>query len=113
GNDVRDPDPPAGLEHARQLGEHSGLVDRQVDDAVGDDDVNGLGGQGNSFDDALEEDRVRDTCCGRVLAGQGKHLVGHVEPEGDAGGCDTLRGEDDVDAASRPEVEHDLALAEL
>ncbi len=49
----------------------------------------------------------------RVLARQREHLVGHVEPVGDARRADTLRGQDHVDAAAGTEVEHDLAFVQL
>ena len=39
GDDVADPDAPARLEDSRDLGQHGRLVDRQVDDAVGDHDI--------------------------------------------------------------------------
>src|SRR5205823_810992 len=41
-DDVRDREPPARLQHARGLGEHEPLVRREVDDAVGHDDVETL-----------------------------------------------------------------------
>src|SRR5699024_9829419 len=36
GDDIGDPDPPAGGEHAEHLGEHGGLLRGEVDDAAGD-----------------------------------------------------------------------------
>ena len=55
GDDVGHADPPAGAQHPVCLGEHRRLVGRQVDHAVGDDDVDRRGGQGNVLDLALEE----------------------------------------------------------
>ena len=42
-----------------------------------------------------------------------EHLVRHVEPVGRPGRADPLRGQDHVDAPTRPEIEHGLALAQL
>jgi hypothetical protein len=44
GDDVGDAEPPARLEDSVRLGEHRGFVGGQVDDAVGDDHVDGLRG---------------------------------------------------------------------
>jgi hypothetical protein len=113
GDDVGDSDPPAGLQHPGELCEDRRLVRRQVDDAVGDDDVDRVGREGDVLDDAAEEDRVPHAGLVSVAACQGKHLLGHVEAVGDAGRPDPLRREDDVDAASGAEIEHRLALAEV
>src|SRR3712207_1065507 len=40
GDDIRDPDTPARLQHAPDLHQHGWLVHREVDDAVRDHDVN-------------------------------------------------------------------------
>src|SRR6266545_7201838 len=55
---------------------------------------------------------VADTGIDGVLARKREHLVSHVEPEGDPGRADALRRQDHVDA-TRAEVEHRLALAQL
>src|SRR5207344_614059 len=47
GNDVGDAEASAGLEDTECFGEYGGLVGGQVDDAVGDHDVHGFGGQRN------------------------------------------------------------------
>ena len=65
------------------------------------------------LDLALEEVRVRDSGLGLVVLGEREHLVGHVEPVDDARRPDAPRGEEDVDAATRAEVEHRVALAQL
>ena len=70
-------------------------------------------GSGISLDEALEEVDVGDSGLARILLGEGEHLVGHVKAVGDAGRADALGGEDDVDAAARPQVEHDVALVQL
>ena len=107
------PTRPPGLQDAGDLGEHPGLVGRQVDDAVRDHDVDRLGGQRHLLDLAAQEVRVRDAGLGLVVLGEREHLVGHVEAVDDSGRPDATGREQHVDAAAGAEVEHRLALAEL
>jgi hypothetical protein len=114
GDDVGDADAAAGLEDPEGLGEHRRLVGRQVDDAVGDHHIDRLGGQGDGLDVALEEVDVGGGAgLGGVVAGQGEHLLGHVQPVGLAGRADPLGGQEHVDAAARPEVKDGLARGEV
>ena len=92
GDDVADADPAARLEHASDLGQHSGLVDGEVDDAVRDDDVDGVRWQRDLSMTPLRKIAFRMPALG-VLSRE--HLVGHVEPVGDPGLADPLGGEDD------------------
>lgn len=64
----------AGPEDAGGLPEHLGLVDGEVDDAVGEDDVDGGGGEGDGL--------------GLVGASEVEHLVGRVQAIGLACGAD-------------------------
>ena len=59
-----------------------------------------LSGRGMCFDLAFEEFDVFDAGLALVFAGEGEHLVGHVEAVGFAGGADAAGGEEDVDAAA-------------
>ncbi len=73
GDDVADPDSPARLEHAGDLGQNGGLVDRQVDHAVRDHDVDRVRGERDLLDHALEEvrrcrRRPRARCAARARA---------------------------------------------
>ena len=84
GDDVADPDPPTRLEHARDLGQHRRLVDREVDHAVRDHDVDRVGRQRDLLDHALEEVRRSSTPASRGVAPREReHLVGHVQAVGD------------------------------
>ena len=58
-DDVGDGEAAARLEHAEGLAQHAVLVGREVDDAVGDDDVHRVVGQRDVLDLALEELDVR------------------------------------------------------
>src|SRR5215468_3883733 len=103
----------AGLEHAKGFGQHTILVGREVDHAIGDDHIHAGLGQGDLLDLALEELRVLDARLALVVAGEGEHLVRHVESVGFAGGPDAPGGEKHVDAAPRAQIQHGLAGLEL
>ena len=113
GDDVADAEASAGLEDTVHLGQDRRLVRREVDHAVRDHDVDRVGRQWDLLDHALEEVHVLDTglCC--VLPRERQHLVGHVQAVGDTARPDALRGEDDVDATARSQVEHHFPLAEV
>ena len=70
-------------------------------------------GSGIVLDAAVEELDVGGAGLGGVAAGEVEHLVGHVEPVGEAGRADPLGGQQHVDAAARAEVEHGLAGVEV
>ena len=108
-DDVGDGEAAAGAEHAKGFAQDAILVGGEIDDAVGDDDVDGVVGQGNVFDLALEELDVGDAGLALVFAREGEHVVGHVEAVGFAGGADALCGEQHVDAAAGAEIEYGLA----
>ena len=112
-HDVRDGEPAARLQDPERLAEDAVLVGREVDDAVRDDDVDGVVGERDLLHRPLQELDVRRARLRLVLAGEGEHLVGHVEAVGLARRADPLRREEDVDAAAGAEVEDDLPLLEL
>ena len=89
------------------------FVRREIDDAIGDDHVDGVVGQRDVFDFALEELDVFDAGLALVFAGKGEHVVGHVEAVGFAGGADAPGREQHIDAAAGAEVEHGFARLEL
>ena len=113
GDDIADPDPPARPQHPADLCQHRRLVGGQVDHTVGDDHVDRVCGQGDLLDQPLQEVHVSDTRFTSISAGEGEHLIGHVQPVGSAGLTDPLRREDHVDAAARAQVEYDLALVQV
>ncbi len=113
GDDVGDADAAAGGQDAEHLGEHGRLVGGQVDDAVGDDDVDRVRGQRDGLDRALEELDVGGSSLLLVGQGQRQHLLGHVQAVGLAGGADAAGGEEDVDAAAGAEVQDALSFMEV
>ena len=68
----------AGPQHARHLGQDGGLVGREVDHAVRDDDVDRLGRKGDLLDLTLEEVHVRNAGLAGVALRELEHLVRHV-----------------------------------
>ena len=56
---------------------------------------------------------LRSASLGRIRPGQGKHLVGHVDPVREAGRPDPAGRQQHVDAPARAEVEHFLAGLEI
>ncbi len=89
--------------------ENDRLVGGQVDDAVGDHDVDRRVGQRDVLEVAAEELDVVDAGLGRVGAGQVEHLVGHVQPDRRAAGATRRAEMQHVGAAAGAEVEHCLA----
>jgi hypothetical protein len=89
------------------------LVRRQIDHAIGDHDVDRVRGEGDVFDVPLQELDVRHAGLLAVPDREGEHLLGHVESVDLPGGPDALRGEQDVDPAAGPQVQHRFPLVEL
>src|SRR5262245_49494109 len=112
-HDVRYREASTRSKDAKRLGENAILVGRQIDHAVGDDDVHGVVRKGNRLDLSLEKLDVVDTGLLLVLAGQGQHFVGHVESVGLATRSHAFGREQHVDPAAGAQVEHRLAGAEL
>src|SRR5271157_719102 len=105
GDNVGNGQAAAGFENAEGFGQYAVLVGREVDDAIGNNDIDRVVGQGNVFDFAFEELGVVHAGLLFVLVGEGQHFVGHVEAVGFAAGRDAPRREQDVDAAAASEVE--------
>jgi hypothetical protein len=101
GDHVRDGEAAARLEDAGGFADHAALVRREVDDAVGDHDVDARVRERDVFDVALEPVHVLDPGLGLVRAGELEHLVGHVQAVRRAGGTDAAGGQQDVDTAAR------------
>ena len=112
-DDIADGEAAAGFEDAEGFAEDAVFVGGEVDDAVGNDDVDGVIGEGDVFDFALEEFDVLDAGFLLIVAGEGEHVVGHVETVGLAGGADAAGGEKDVDTAAGAEIENGFAGLEL
>ena len=82
---------PPGLRTRNASREHAVLVGGEVDDAVGDDDVDGVVGKRNASISPLRNSTFVDACLPLVFAREGEHFVGHVEAVGFAGGTYALR----------------------
>src|SRR5205807_3811606 len=99
----------ARLQNAKRFANHAVLISRKIDDAVGDDDVDGIIGERNIFDGSFEEFYVFGAGFFLIFAGQREHFVRHVKPISFTGGPDSLGGKDDVNAAAGAEIENGLA----
>ncbi len=110
GDDVGHGQPASRPEHPGRLREGHGLVGREIDDAVGNDNVHTAYGQGDVLDLALQELDIGQAGLPNVAPGEGKHLVGHIDSVDLAGRTHPSGREDDIDPAAGAEIEHDLAL---
>src|SRR6266498_5172296 len=108
-HDVGDGEPAAGAQYPVGLAQDAVLVHGEVDDAVGDDDVDRGVRQRDVLDRAVQEFGVGDAGLVLVAAGQVQHLGSEVPAVGLAGGPDPAGGEQDVDAAAGAEVEDGFA----
>ena len=108
-DDIADRKAAAGREHAERFATHLLLVRRQVDDAVGQDHVDRGVGDGQVLD--LAETELDVVRAHALLGGPRalQHLGRHVDADHAAGGADSLRREEAVDAAAAAEVEHAFA----
>src|SRR3712207_5401571 len=101
---VRDGEPPTGLEDPVSLPENLLLLGGEVYDAVGDHHVHVLVGQRNLLDLPLKKLHVLYPGLLLVLAGQGQHLVGHVQSVSLTSWRDTPGGEQHIYTATASEV---------
>ena len=106
-------DASAGFQHARHFAPDLRLVGRKVDDAVGNDGVHGIVGDGQMLDFAKAEFDVvqagflpvmRD-----VVARLAEHFRRHVHADGAAGGANFASGDEHVETAAAAEIEHGFA----
>ena len=105
--------PPAGLEHAQRLAKHLGLLGRQVDDAVGDHEVDRAVRDRQVLDLAESELDVghagaRAAFAARLL----DHRRRHVDADHAPGGSGLGGGEEAVDPGARAQIEHRLTRAD-
>src|ERR1700736_2697451 len=91
----------AGLEHPECFAQNAVLVAGEVNDTVGQNDVDGVVGQRDIFDLTFQKFNVGEAGFAFVFFGQGEHFVGHVQAVGFSGGADTARGKQNVNAAAR------------
>ena len=111
-DDVGRPQPPARLQHAMSLAQDGVLVGREVDDAVGDDDVERRVGEGHVLHLAEAEAHVLGADAAGVATGKLDHVGAHVEADDAALRAHLLRREEAVEAAAAAQVEHRLALVQ-
>ena len=77
----------------------------KIDDAVGNDDINGIVGQRDVLNFTLQKFDVLNSCFALVLVRQSQHFIGHVETVGFASRPHSLGREQNIDAATRAKIE--------
>ena len=87
-SDIADGETAAGLEDARDFAKDGGLVGREIENAVGDDAVDGGIGQRNFVDGGEMEVDIGVAAGGRVGAGAIDHGGRHIDADGATGGAD-------------------------
>ncbi len=112
-SDIADGETSAGLEDARDFAKDSGLVGREIENAIGDDAVDGGIGQRNFVDGGEMEVDIGIAAGGCVGARAIDHGGRHIDADGATGGADHVGGEEDIEAAAGAEVDHHLARFEM
>ena len=100
---------PAGAQHAKRLAEDGGLVGRQVDDAVRQDDVDARVAHRQVLDLPEPELDVLGADTRGVRARLADHRRRHVDAQDTSGRSHLLRGQEAVEPGAASEVEHRLA----
>ena len=103
----------AGLQHAKRLAQDAVLVGGEVDDAVGDDDVDGVVRKRDILDLAFEELDVVSGHLALIFPRERQHLIRHVEPVGLACRAHPASRKKDIDSTTGPEIEHVLSRLEF
>jgi hypothetical protein len=109
---VGDLEPAAGAEHTEDLREDGVLVRNEVDDAVGDRDVEAFRCERELLDLSLDEVDVRRAHLRRRGSGPGEHLRGHVDPGHLPRRCDHLGGDERVGSGAAANIDDVLAWCE-
>src|SRR5207302_6134291 len=97
------------LEHTKGFAQNAVLVCREIDHAIGNDDVDRSVRQWNLFDLTLEKFDVFDAGLLLILTRKREHFVSHVEAIDFARWSDSPRGEQHVDSSAGAEVQDGFA----
>src|SRR5437899_2778666 len=112
-NDVRDGETASGLEDTKGFTQDTILIGGEINYAVGNDDIDGVVGQGDVFDLTFEKLDVFNSGLALVFASKGQHFVRHVQAVGLAGWPHTHGRKQHVDASAGAKVEDRFAGVEL
>src|SRR5205814_954004 len=82
------------------------LVGREIDDAVGDDYIDGVIGKRDLLDLTPQEFHVLHPRFTLVFVCQRQHLVSHIQAIGFPGRADTFRGQENIYTAARTEIKN-------
>ena len=108
GGDIGELQPSTGAQHSHNLVEDTTLVDAEVDDPVADDDIGPTVLDRQFLDDPLSELDMAEAQRRRRCTGAFQHLVGHVDADDAPLGADLSGGDEAVETAARPEIDHPL-----
>jgi len=108
-DDIRDRETPARLQRAERLAKNLRLVRHQINDAVREDHVGGVVGDGQMLELTQSELDIARVDPGRVLSRFLEHLVRHVDANHMARHADLAGGEKAVEAGAAAEIDDGLA----
>src|SRR5579884_215342 len=98
-DDIRDGETPARYENTVSFAQYLPFIGREVDDAVGNDDIHLFIRQRNGLDHAFQEAHIFHSRLSAVALRQCQHGIGHIQPIGKAGWPHALRREQHIYAA--------------
>src|ERR1700737_172722 len=91
---------PTRLENSECFSQNAIFVGRQVYDAVGNDDIDGVVRKRNVLDFTFQELGIFYPCLALVLVRQRQHLIGHIQTVDFACWPDSVGGEQNIDATA-------------
>jgi len=108
-DDIGDREASAGFEDAEGFAEHPGFIGREIDNAVGDDDVDGAVSDGEIFDLTEAKLDIGRSDVDGIGYGFGEHGNGHIDAENAAGGTDGAGSEKAIETGAAAEIENRFA----
>lgn len=108
-DNIGDTDASARLEHPEDFTVDAGFVGGKIDDAVGDDHIGGVVGNGQIFDFSQTKFHIAKAVFFGKAAGEGKHFVGHIDTDDLSAPAGQMGCQKAVEAGSTAEVYDHLA----
>ncbi len=114
GDNVADPDPPARLRSTRAISVSTFALstERLITQFEITTSIESAGKR-NLLDYAPEQMHIRGAGLDKVAPGEREHLIDHVQAIDHPIDADPLRGKDQIDPATRPQIEHGLTLTQF
>ena len=105
-HNVRNSKASTWLQNSKRFSQYTVLVGREIDDAVGDDYIDGVIGKRDLLDLTPQEFHVLHPRFTLVFVCQRQHLVSHIQAIGFPGRADTFRGQENIYTAARTEIKN-------